>query len=409
MGIAYPRSVVTSPSLKRFAALALVMVVAAIAAPSGTATAAAPKPWRILPSPNLGSIDNHLQEVSCVNNLRCVAVGYNEDPSTFLRRPVAMTLSGGKWRLVSVPTRGTDVNNLWNVSCVSSTRCVAVGSYYNIASGYYKTLIATYNGSTWKLSPSQNRPNVHNYLFGVDCVDATHCVAVGRTYDPDPLPGTSRSLVLTLDGSSWKMPRTPERAGVNNLLADVSCGDASHCKAVGYTIDNTGADVQTLVLSRSGASWTIDTSIDRAAASNVLRDVSCATPTTCVAVGASDADPTAFAEQSLVETYDSGTWTLATSPDRAGFDNHLWAVSCSNAANCVAAGQSQNDDLARPLIQTLSHGTWTLTSPSPYRGGTFNYLYGLSCPTYRNCKAVGDYRNRNTGRFRTAVMTNSPK
>jgi hypothetical protein len=83
-------------------------------------------------------------------------------------------------------------------------------------------------------------------------------------------------------------------------------------------------------------------------------------------------------------------------------------VSCSNTANCVAAGQSQNNSLARPLIQTLANGTWTLTSPTPYRPATFNYLYGLSCFTYRNCKAVGDYVNKAANRFRTSVLTNSP-
>ena len=101
-------------------------------------------------------------------------------------------------------------------------------------------------------------------------------------------------------------------------------------------------------------------------------------------------------------------WTLAPSPDRAGYDNHLWAVSCSNATNCVAAGESQNGDKARTLIQTMSGGTWRLTSPSPYRGGTFNYLYGLSCPSRRSCVAAGDYLNPSTGVFRTAILTNSP-
>lgn len=409
VSVAYPRWVVTVRSSKCFAALAILVMLVAVAAPPGTASAAAPvTPWRIVPSPNLGTIDNHLQEVSCVSTVRCVAVGFNEHPTTFLRRPVAATLTGGAWKLVPVPTRGTDVNNLWNVSCVSTTRCVAVGSYYNIPTGFYKTLIATFNGTAWTLVATPNRPDVHNYLFGVDCADATHCVAVGRSYDPDPLPGSSRSLVLTLDGSTWKMPAIPERPGVNNLLADVSCGDATNCKAVGYTVNGSGDNVQTLVLSRSGGSWTIDTSVDRPSASNLLRDVSCPTANTCVAVGASDADPDTNSELSLVETFDAGTWTLAISPDRADFDNHLWAVSCSNATNCVAAGQSQNDDLARPLIQTLAAGTWTLTSPSPYRSGTFNYLYGLSCPTFRNCKAVGDYRNPASGRFRTSVLTNSP-
>jgi hypothetical protein len=393
----------------RAALMAVVALFALAAAPGvtpGTANAAdPPTPWRIMTSPNSGNLHNHLQEVSCVNNLRCVAVGFSQDPATLFRRNIAATFSAGTWKLSSVPQRGTASNNLWNVSCVSATRCVAVGFYANLDAGYYKTLIATFNGSTWKLESSPNRPNQDNYLFGVDCADATHCVAVGRSFNQT----SSKSLVLTLDGGNvWKMPGVPLRADADNLLADVSCATATTCKAVGYTVADADNATKTLVLSRSGSTWSIDTSADRVTGSSLLRDISCPSETTCVAVGASDPSDAAQDEQSLVETFSAGTWAIQTSPDRAGSDNHLWAVSCSNEANCVAAGQSQTDTLARPLIQTLAAGTWTLTSPTPYRSGTFNYLYGLSCPTIRNCKAVGDYLNVGSNRFKTSVLTNSP-
>jgi hypothetical protein len=390
---------------RRFTVLVALAIFAALAAAPGAAVADGSTPWRIMPSPNLGAGHNHLQEVSCVSNARCVAVGFNENVTTGFRQSVAATLSGGTWRLSPVPARGTSTNNLWNVSCVSATRCVAVGFYANVATGFSKTLIATFDGATWTLAATPNRPNVDNYLFGVDCTDATHCVAVGRSFDTQT--SSSRSLVLTLTGTKWSITAVPSRAGVSNLLADVSCADASHCVAVGYTVaaDNS---IQTLILSRTGDAWGLDTSADRAASSNLLRDVSCPSATTCVAVGASDPGPGALDEQSLIETLSGGVWTVTTSPDRAGFDNHLWAVSCSNTVNCVAAGQSQNDTLGRPLIQTLANGIWTLTSPTPYRPATFNHLYGLSCFTIRNCKAVGDYVNKTTNIFRTAVLTNSP-
>jgi hypothetical protein len=139
----------------------------------------------------------------------------------------------------------------------------------------------------------------------------------------------------------------------------------------------------------------------------VLRDVACPDATTCTAVGASDPGTGPFDEQSLIETLGGGVWSLATSPDRAGYDNHLWGVSCSNANNCVAVGESQNGEKARTLIQTMSGGTWRLTSPSPYRGGTYNYLYGVSCPSRRACVAAGDYLNATSHLFRTSILTNS--
>lgn len=390
----------------RFVALAALSILIAVAAAPGVAVADTPAPWRIVPSPNLPTGHNHFQEVSCSSSIRCVAVGYNQDPTTHLQRPLAATLFGGTWTLGSVPLRGTSDNNLWNVSCVTYARCVAVGYYWDVNVGYDRTLIASYNGIGWSLDASPNRANVHNFLLGVDCFDATHCVAVGRSYDQ--VSQVSRSLVLTLTNGKWVITATPNRAGTNNLLADVSCGDVTHCVAVGYTVNTTNATFQTLILSRAQTSWSLNTSFDRANASNLLRDVSCPNPTTCVAVGAWDPSTANFDEHGLIETLSGGQWVPAITNDRAGYDNHLWGVSCSNELNCVAVGESQNADKARTLIQTLSGGLWSLTSPSPYRGKTFNYLYGLSCASRRACFAVGDYLNQTTGLFQTAILTNSP-
>lgn len=155
-------------------------------------------------------------------------------------------------------------------------------------------------------------------------------------------------------------------------------------------------------------SWGVRASADRPGQSNLLRDVACPSPTTCVAVGASDPSPDNHQdEESLIQTLSGGSWVVATSPDRAAYDNHLWGVSCSSETQCVATGYSQSETIARPLIHTLSGGVWRQTTPAPYRGGTFNYLYGLSCPT-RQCVAVGDYLHASSGIFRTGVMTNHP-
>jgi hypothetical protein len=390
---------------RRFVALAALAVIVALAAPPGAAFAA-PGPWRIVPAPNLGTGHNHFQEVSCPDTGSCVAVGFNQSTTNGFRQSVAASFSAGTWKLGSVPARGSASNNLWNVTCPTRTRCFAVGFYFDIPSGYYRTLIARYNGSTWTLDASPNRGNVDNYLFGVDCFDTTHCVAVGRNYDPNTQ--VSRTLVLNFNGATWTVVATPNRASASNLLADVSCGDVTHCVAVGYSVSAVGATVSTLVMGRNQERWGIRVSADRPGSSNVLRDVSCPSATTCVAVGASDPGTTNFDEQSLVQTFSGGVWSLAGSTDRAGYDNHLWGVSCSTETQCVAVGQSQNGDAALPLIQTRSvAGLWPITQPVPFRSGTFNYLYGVSCPT-RQCVAVGDYLNVTTGTFRTSILTNSP-
>ncbi len=62
-----------------------------------------------------------------LSNVRCVAVGYTQNPTTQFRRSLVATREHGVWKLGSIPTRGTASNSLWNVSCPRSNRCVAVG------------------------------------------------------------------------------------------------------------------------------------------------------------------------------------------------------------------------------------------------------------------------------------------
>ncbi len=311
---------------RRIALTALSLVALLVATP-GVGFAAPPGPWHIASSPNLDSGNNHFQEVSCWRSTHCAAVGYTQSPSTLLQRSLVATESNGVWKLGSVPARGTSNNSLWNVSCVSYTRCVAVGYSANTSIGYYQTLIATYDGRTWSLSSSPNRPNVDNFLLGVDCADATHCVAVGRSFDQTT--NMSRNLALSLSGSRWTIAKTPDRAHASNLLADVSCGDATHCVAVGYTVRTSDNLFRTLAIDGTGATWKLHATFDRANASNVLRDVVCTSTTSCIAVGATDPGVGSFDEESLIETLSGGVWTLAPSPSRAGYDNHLWAVAAA--------------------------------------------------------------------------------
>ncbi len=369
--------------------------------PGGSVSASAG--WRIVTSPNRGRGDNHIHEVSCVNNTKCVGVGYNEDATSGYRQSIVAALISGAWKNQKIPQRGTASNTLWNVSCVAGNRCWAVGYYADVTAGYYRTLIASYARGYWSLVNSPNKSNTDNYLFGVDCVDASHCVAVGRYYFAPS--GVFRTLVLSLTGTDWKIMSSPNRSTStnNNFLADISCGDATHCMAAGYSL-SAGGVYSTLMLERNDNTWRLRSTKNVTGASNVFRDVSCPTVTDCVAVGGTD--PGTPNEQTLIERYAAGTWTIEPSPNRASTDNHLWGVSCPDAANCVAVGQSQNSTRSWTLVATYAAGVWTQT-PSPSRGGTFNFQYGLSCPNISHCVSSGDYINIGSTHYRSLILTNS--
>src|SRR5450631_1805363 len=89
----------------------------------------------------------------------------------------ASAVSASGWATVGSPNRGSG-DGLQAVSCTSSINCMAVGSYAT-GLGFDRTLVESWNGSTWTIAASRNQGTGENVLDGVSCTSATRCVAVG--------------------------------------------------------------------------------------------------------------------------------------------------------------------------------------------------------------------------------------
>jgi hypothetical protein len=98
-----------------------------------------------------------------------------------LLAPPASAAPASSWTSVSSPNRGI-AGSLQAVSCTSSTSCVAVGSY-GTGLGYDRTLVESWNGSTWTIVSSRNQGTGENVLDGVSCTSSTRCVAVGDYFN----------------------------------------------------------------------------------------------------------------------------------------------------------------------------------------------------------------------------------
>src|SRR2546427_1585311 len=89
--------------------------------------------------------------------------------------PAPADASPGVSAAASRPYQNAPTNDLYDVSCVSVTFCVAVGGYR--APGEFRTLIESWDGRAWHIVPSP-RPG-DSGLNGVSCVSVTSCTAVG--------------------------------------------------------------------------------------------------------------------------------------------------------------------------------------------------------------------------------------
>jgi hypothetical protein len=310
---------------------------------------------------------------------------------TGFERVAASTVQAG-WSIQPSPNPGGfgNSNSLGRVSCVSGVRlagarrCVAAGSYYD--GSHVRTLIEAWDGTNWSVTPSPNRGTFDNYLFGVSCVNASRCVAVGFANTTSDGPSAS-TLVEMWDGRHWSITPSPDVAAVNVLDA-VSCVAANSCVAVGYS-NNTlyGYSIQTLVERWDGKKWSVVDS-PNPGYSDELAGVSCVSRTRCVAVGGYQTGN----YQTLVETWNGTYWSVTPSPNLPGTINLLSGVSCTSAAACVAVG-THHENISQTLVEQWDGTNWSIVaSPSPGTSyNAFNGLNGVSCVSATRCVAVGEY------------------
>ena len=339
--------------------------------------------WAIVPSPNPGTNGNFPSGVSCVSARSCTAVGELDNISSS-EQTLIESWNGTTWSVVPSPNHGPFGSILNAVSCVSSTSCWAVG-YSNI--GDEQTLIESWNGTTWSVVPSPDVGRALNALYGVSCISATSCRAVGfyNTND-DPSTAVTRTLVETWNGRRWFVAPSPNKRSRTSLFFGVSCISATSCRAVGYYETTTGSE-QTLIESWNGARWFVSSSPDPGTGFDVLHGVSCVSATSCQAVGVY---LNGLTGQSLVESWDGTTWSAVPSPNPGIIDNELAGVSCVSARSCWAVGEYVSVDFNRPqtLVESLHGTTWSIES-SPNNATIGNVLSGVSCVSGGSCEAVG--------------------
>jgi len=310
--------------------------------------------------------------------------------------------SAPSWSIVPSPNELSEEGNaLYGVTCVSASDCWAVGIS---GFGFPKTLIERWNGTSWAIVASPNTSSPYdNRLYGVTCISASECWAVGYAFNGN----NYQTLIEQWNGTAWAIVTSPNpSASQNNFLSGVTCASASDCWAVGYYVNvnsTTGTSAtQTLIEQWNGTSWSIvaspnTTSVIGATQDDVLSGVTCASASNCWAVGYSS-DPTIGIYQSLIEQWDGTSWTVVTSPNTSLIqNNYLFGVTCASASECWAVGYYYTGNAAqsgvyRTLIEQWNGTSWAIVT-SPNNGTSTNYLLGVTCASASECWAVGNYYN----------------
>ena len=248
--------------------------------------------WSVMKNPTLtGNPATTLHSVSCVSATRCVAVGDGNGSNG-----LAIKWSGTIWDAMSLPTPKGPLRraHLTGVSCATGSDCFAVGYRGHLASLH--STIVHYDGTTWSIVDGGSLGG--SAFSGVSCPATDFCLAVGHQSGTRTRPTTT--MVERFDGSRWSIFASPNVVGFSDRLLGVTCASATSCVAVGNTGQELHPNRTLAEMWHKGAPFAISsTPTFTGSASTSLLGVACATSTSCFAVGTTS--KTAGSSTALIE------------------------------------------------------------------------------------------------------------
>jgi hypothetical protein len=306
--------------------------------------------------------------------------------------PAASADPGGDpaWSILSPPSLPDSLATiLHSVDCVTSTDCIAVGK--QLLPGYVlKTVAEHWNGSTWKLLRSPNRPNYEfNFLESVSCVGPEFCIAAGASTKPK----AERPLIERWDGTSWTIQPVPfSRKWPDMEPRSVSCTAVDACTAVGIKLFSPSAYPEPFVMRWDGQRWTYHGGEPPSTAGGTLEGISCVAPDTCEATGGHTwQESGSFHGTDFALGWDGERWSYQPQPNPGDLQKvYESRISCSSSAACTAVGEWNASHRFRPLVQRWDGTSWARQQlPNPPGGFVDTELGGISCPSDSACTAVG--------------------
>jgi uncharacterized protein YjbI with pentapeptide repeats len=290
------------------------------------------------------------------------------------------------------------------ISCPSSSLCFGGGSYSDASSAYLPALLR-WAGNEWSSSPAplpadaSTSAQSEAALTSISCPSTTSCFA-GGDY---PNASGNQGTLLEWSGKNWTAVKAPLPAGAtpnpDATVAGMSCPSVTLCMAVGQY--HTATDQDGLLLRRSGGKWSAAAAPVPAGSAGVasLNAVSCSSVTLCFAGGWNyDA---ASEAQLLMLSWSRGKWAdvriplpsdAAANPQAA-----VTGISCPSARQCVAVGRyTDTHGNQQALLLTRSGTKWQAAeAPLPAGAGSDPWasLNAVSCSAASHCTAGGEYEN----------------
>jgi hypothetical protein len=258
--------------------------------------------------------------LSCPTRKRCIAGGGFNQPKPLIQRS---SNGGHSWQAGGTITKQVGISAL---TCPTFGHCVAVGQTATFRA-LADVVVSADGGNTWKRVSLANRPR--GGLNSVSCPTVTHCVAVG--------PFLSGILISNSGGRRWTFAKLRKTW----MLSAISCSMRTHCVAVGTTEKSPRRGL-ILLSTTGGSTWKSATIPALATAS--IQALSCFGPT-CVALNATSTDN---GSKLLVSSNGGASWTIKSTVDSLAITN----IMCSSENTCLVNNLAPSG----PLTGATSNG-----------------------------------------------------
>lgn len=346
--------------------------------------------WRVVPSPNPGSMNNDLRSVATISASDVWAVG--SQMSTNTPQTLIEQWNGKVWKVISSPNASSSDNDLFGVAADSTSDVWAVGRYSPSGSKTFQALIEQWNGTAWSVVPSPN-PGTFSELSSVVALASNNVWAAGNYSSSGP----TKTLIEHWDGHSWSVINSPNKGVNSSQLNGLTAVSAKDIWAVGsFQKGSNPGTSQTLVEQWKGSAWRVVNSPNVTALNNSLSAVTATSAHDLWAVGAAS-NPSSNTAQTLIEHYNGSQWSIVKSANVAS-DNFLQGVTAVSSKLVWAVGFSfGNLGGVKTLIERWNGSKWRIVS-SPDPSSMFNDLQGVAhIPGSNQVWAVG-YSGTNPGK-----------
>ncbi len=296
-----------------------------------------------VPKPE-GATSLTLEGISCASTNACLAVGFYSNGTN---QPLAEYWNGSKWTAGKGPLpSGANKATLYSVSCGASGDCWTYGvTQVTVAEQNEGKMAASFlsrwNGTQWQATTTVPKPEGATSLSleAISCVSTSACVAVGSYSN-----GTTQPLAEYWNGSKWTAGSASLPAGATKgYLYGVSCGSAGDCWAYGTTqvtfVEQLEGKVGIPFFDHwhAGAWQAVSMPTVPEGSSINVNGISCSAESACTAAG-SYSNPHAEIRP-LVYTWDSAGWRFQPMPTPTeATTSSLLGVSCTGLTQCGLVG-----------------------------------------------------------------------